>query len=219
MDFTGRVKEVEQIEKALETGENVIISGKYGIGRTSLVCYIAKRMEEQWRFIFLDFSNTPAWICKHLAAMLWPDKDYHKKVEFSKYRSARFRIAHLDLNDSRNHVLVLDNIGKLSPQKYDLIRYLEWEKRFQFVAIVESFITPNDLLRLRCRLYPSEMIMLKYLSKKEVCSFYQYISQRYKLCWTENRIKNLIEITGGYPLRMKEIALRELAGSRRAINE
>ena len=34
--FVGREKEISQIVKALKRGENVILKGKYGIGRTSL---------------------------------------------------------------------------------------------------------------------------------------------------------------------------------------
>ncbi len=105
--------------------------------------------------------------------MIWPDRDYRKEVEFSKYRSARFRIVSRDLSDSRKHVLVLDNIAKLSAPKLDLIRYIAWEKRFQFVAIVERFISKDDLWRLRVRLYPAEIIMLQYLGQREVCAFYQ----------------------------------------------
>lgn len=210
LKFVGREKEVEQINAALGTGRNVIVSGKYGMGRTSLVKYIAELMQKQRRFLFLDFSETPGKLCQHLVDKLWPQRKRRERDGFSKYRSARFRIVSLNLNDRRKHVLVLDNIAKLSPQKLDFIRYLAWEKRFQFVAILENFISKEDLLRLRVRLYPADLIVLEYLSNREVYAFYQDLSERHQLFWTEGQIKNLVEMTGGYPLRMKELALQQL---------
>jgi energy-coupling factor transporter ATP-binding protein EcfA2 len=210
MPFIGREKETEQIKEALKGGKNVIVSGKYGMGRTSLIKHVAEIMQEQRRFLFLDFSETPGKLCQHLVAKLWPERERSGRNEFSKYRSARFRIVSLQFNDSRRHVLVLDNVAKLSAQKIDFIRYLAWEKRFQFVAIAESFIPKDDFLRLRVRLYPAETIMLQNLDKREVHKFYQLLSEQHRLHWTEGHIKNLAEITGGYPLRMTEVALRQL---------
>ncbi len=210
MQFVGREKEIWQINAALEGGKNVIVSGRYGMGRTSLIKYMAEIMQEQRRFLFLDFSETPGKLCQHLVAKLWPQKERRQRDEFSKYRSARFRIVSLDFSDRRKHVLVLDNIAKLSAPKLDFIQYLAWEKRFQFVAIVESFTPKDDLFRLRVRLYPAEIIVLQYLGKLEVCAFYQDLSDRHQLDWTEGQIKNLAEITGGYPLRMREVALGQL---------
>jgi len=210
MHFVGREKEIEQIKKTLEGGENVIVSGKYGMGRTSLIKHVAEMMQKEWRFLFLDFSETPGKLCQQLIARLWPEKKYSGRNEFSKYRSARFRIVSLQFNDSRRHVLVLDNVAKLSAQKIDFIRYLAWEKRFRFVAIVESFISRDDFLCLRVRLYPAETIMLQNLDKRKVYEFYQHLSEQHRFHWTEGHIKNLAEITGGYPLRIQEISLREL---------
>jgi len=210
MHFVGREKEIGQIKEALEGGKNVIVSGKYGMGRTSLIKHVAEMMQKGWRFLFLDFSETPGKLCQHLIAKLWPQKECRGRDEFSKYRSARFRIVSLQFNDSRRHVLVLDNVAKLSAQKIDFIRYLAWEKRFRFVAIVESFVSDDDLLRLRVRLYPAETIMLQNLDKRKVYEFYQHLSEQHRFHWTEGHIKNLAEITGGYPLRIQEISLREL---------
>ena len=219
MHFVGREKEIGQIKEALEGGKNVIVSGKYGMGRTSLIKHVAEMMQKGWRFLFLDFSETPGKLCQHLIAKLWPQKECRGRDEFSKYRSARFRIVSLQFNDSRRHVLVLDNVAKLSAQKIDFIRYLAWEKRFRFVAIVENFISRDDFLRLRVRLYPAETIMLQNLDKRKVYEFYQHLSEQHRFHWTEGHIKNLAEITGGYPLRMQEIALRELQRKRQNVSD
>ena len=208
MYFVGREKEMEQIKEALEKGGNAIVTGKYGMGRTSLIRYIAKMTQDWWRFVFIDFSQTPGNVCKHLMADLFPMQEFDRK--YARYRSSRFRIATLALDDNRKHVLVLDNISKLSAQKLDLIRYLTWEKRFQFISIVESFLPSNDLFRLRVLMNPSILLTLRYLSRSSVVHFFQLLSEQHHFSWTEGRIKSLSEVTGGYPLRMKEIAVREL---------
>jgi Cdc6-like AAA superfamily ATPase len=212
MHFVGREKEIEQIKKALEEEKNVILSGKYGMGRTSLVQHVARTTQDRWRFVFVDFSRTPGNVCKYLIPKLFPIQEFDRK--HTRYKSSRFRIATLDLDDSRKHILVLDNVLKLSPQKLDLLRYLTWEKRFQFVSIVESFLSSNDLFELRVQMNPSSLITLRHLSTPNVVLFYQQLSREQRLGWTDDQIKNLAEVTGGYPLRVKEIALRELARSR-----
>jgi len=211
MHFVGRENEIEQIKEALTEGNNVIVLGKYGIGRTSLIPHIAEATKDRWRFIFVDFSRTPGDVCNHLLSELFPMQEFERR--HTKYRSSRFRIASLALDDRRKHILVLDNVSKLSTQKQDLLRYLAWEKRFQFVSIVESFLSSNDLFLLRVRMNPSILITLHYLTTSDVVHFYLQLSKEHRLGWTEGRIKNLAEVTGGYPLRMREIALRELAQS------
>ena len=212
MHFVGRESEIGQIKEALEEEKNVILSGRHGMGRTSLIHRIAETTKDKWRFVFVDFSKTPGDVCDHLLADLFPVQEFDRK--HMKYRSSRFRISTLAFDDGRKRILVLDNVSKLSAQKLDLLRYLTWEKRFQFVSIAEGFLSSNDLFRLRVRMNPSILITLHHLSASDVVQFYRQLSREHRLGWTEGRIKNLAEVTGGYPLRMKEIALRELARTR-----
>jgi hypothetical protein len=213
--FVGREKEVKQIMEALEEEKNVIVSGKYGMGRTSLIKYIAETVQDQWRFIFVDFSKTPGSVCNHLLLDLFPRQGFNR--ENTKYKSSRFRIVTLNLDDKRNHVLIFDNLAKLTPPKNDLLRYLTLEKRFQLVAIVESFLPPDDLFRLRVRLNPSELILLQYLGTENVINFFQHLSEEYQLHWSEVQIKNIAEMTGGYPLRMKELAVKAVQRKRQLL--
>ena len=212
--FVGRENEIGQIQEALTEGNNVIVLGKYGIGRTSLIRHIVETTKKRWRFIFVDFSRTPGHACHHLLTELFPGREFEPR--HTKYRSSRSRIATLPLNDSRKHILVLDNISKFSAQKNDLLRHLTWEKRFQFVSIAESFLSSNDLFRLRVRMDPSILVTLHYLNVSDVAEYYRDLSGQYRLGWNEGRIRNLADVTGGYPLRMKEIAVRELSRNRMA---
>jgi hypothetical protein len=186
--FVGREKETRQMIKALKRGDNVILMGKYGIGRTSLTRHVAEIGRHQWNFISLDFSQTPAKVCNHLADHLLPKKD----GEAMAYRQHRFRIANLVFDGQRQSVLVLDDIGKLSPQKVELIRYLAMAKRFRFVAVVENFLKADKPTR----------------------EFFRHYSLKHYFGWTEGEISSLAEMSGGYPLGMKEVVARRLARPR-----
>jgi len=205
--FVGREKETRQITKALKRGDNVILMGKYGIGRTCLSRHVAEIGREHWNFIYLDFSQTPAKVCGHLANTLLPENDGNAMG----YRHNRFRIANLDFDGQRQPVLVLDDIGKITPQKVELIRYLAMAKRFQFVAVVENFLKADKLSLLRGWLHPALLLNIAYLGEQPTREFFRYYSRKHHFCWTEEEISCLAEMSGGYPLGMKEIVWRRLA--------
>lgn len=185
----------------------MVVSGRFGIGRTSLIKHIAHAQDEL-RFVFIDFSKPPGHMCKHLLTELFPKQKYGRK--YVKYKSGRFQIMTLELEDRRKHVIVLDNIARLTFPKLDLVRYLNWESRFLFICIVEHFLPQDDLFQLRTWLNPCMMINLQRLNMQNGIEFFQCFSVTSCLNWTERQITNLAATAGGYPLRMKEIATREL---------
>jgi len=82
MYFYGREKEISKIKRALEKRENIVITGKYGIGRTSLIKYLADITSKKWQFIFTDFSKTPSSVCNEILWNIspkWRDSPYQKK--------------------------------------------------------------------------------------------------------------------------------------------
>ncbi len=143
MYFVGRQHEIARIRKDLEHGDNVIVCGKYDIGRTSLLKHIATLTQDRWRFIFVDFSPPGGVVCRDLFAQLFPKLRDKRKGAYLPYKSTRFQIVHLELDDKRQHVLVLDNIAKLSAQKLNLMQYLAWEKRFRLVAGLDPPLEPR----------------------------------------------------------------------------
>lgn len=202
----GRTKETAQLRRALERGHNVVVLGKYGIGRTSLIRHLADLTRDRWRFVFADFSQTPGQVCNELLAGLFPEQ---KQARYTRYKSGRFKILHRDLGDDRNHVIVLDNIAKLSPQRLNLIRYFVREERFRLIAIVEPFVPRSDLFLLRAILSPVSVITLGYLTFHNAVELFHYYSQKYRLDWPESRIDFLARSTGGYALGMVEVVVRE----------
>lgn len=210
MIFIGREKETRKIIRALERGDNVIMTGKYGIGRTTLIRHIAESIEGSFRFLFTDLSKAPAQVCRALLTELFPQKKYRRDdLQHNRYKSMRFRIATRELPDKRQHVIVLDNIGRLTRQKLALIRYLGWEKRFLFIAVAENYLSAAERLLLRAELMPAEILSLSYLDAKSTRKLFHHVSEVNQFEWSEKQIDDLAEATRGYPLGIRETAERE----------
>ncbi|MEN6319400.1 MAG: ATP-binding protein [Syntrophaceae bacterium] len=209
MCFVGREKETNKIIKALERGNNIVLMGKYGIGRTSLIRHIAAITKEKWKFVFLDFSQTPGKVTKQLLEELMPGK-WKGKNHYARYKSGRFLIVSKELKDKRKHFLILDNIAKLTTQKLQFLRYLIQESTFQYVAIAESFLPKEDLFLLRASLLPAEMIILPYLNEESTEKLLRQLVDKYSLNWSGQRIAMIVSSTRGYPPGVHDIIKRVL---------
>ena len=209
MSLFGREKETRQIVRALEKGGNVIITGKFGMGRTKLVRHISDVHGKRWRFIFVDFSKTPGQVCTEMLTELSPMKHFKTNDQNRRYKTKRHRIATVKSKDARPMVLVLDNIGKLTAQRLALIRYLSWENRFLFIAITESFLREDDFFLLRAELQLDCVIKLGRISRRDSIAYFQAASEKNGFQWESERIRMMAETAGGYPLSMREMVTRE----------
>jgi len=206
MFFVGRKNEIRLVIKTLERNASIIITGKYGIGRTALAKHIADIARDRWHFVMADFSRIASKACFDIFDQLFSSTQAHKKQRHLHYKPMRFRIANSTVNDTRKPVIVLDNIEKLPPRRLDFIRYIAAEEHFQFVAITESFLPQADFMKLRTVLMPSITINLGRLGHASTMEFFRHFAPR---CgWTESRIKSLSEITNGYPLMMVDAVVR-----------
>jgi predicted ATPase len=210
MPFWGREREIAAIRAELGKDKNVILTGKYGIGKTTLVKEVAKMHGERGLFLFADFSEPPSKVCNDLLAALRPRRSSGKRTRYLGYKQSRSLIADLTAKTRRRCVIVLDNIEKLTPQRLGLIRYLAWDKPCLFIAIPESFLPEDDLSRLRACIYPSKVIRLRYLSAKQTERFFRDCATKHQFHWTESDIHVLTLATKGYPLAMREFVSREL---------
>ncbi len=218
MIFVGREKEARKITRALERGDNVVVKGIYGIGRTALVRHVAESLTQQFRFLFADFSKTPGQVCQELLSDLFPQRRYRKEdFQHHRYKEMRFRIATRALPDGKRHVIVLDNIGRLTGQRLALIRYLGWDKKFRFIAIVESYVSDAELLLLRAELMPAEVLTLSYLSAQSAWELLRRLAKENRFEWTETHMRHLAEAIRGYPLGLREAAEREIKRCKKKI--
>jgi len=207
MDFVGRKREIAAVMKSLKQGRNVLLTGRFGVGRSRLVKHISKLHSDGWQFLFADFSKTAARSCND---MVVPDRGRSRRHRYTRLMYAKDIILGKKLAQDRPRVAVLDNIGKISHQKLSFIRDLRFDGDLLFIAITESFFSETDLFLLRSVLYPSDWLPLRNLNRPETLAFFRKVSQRKKLGWSENFIRNLAASTEGYPLLMKERVQREV---------
>jgi len=210
--FVGREVETNQIIQELRRGKNMIVGGKFGIGRTSLIKKIAEVTADERKFIFIDFSQTPGKMCEKLMKELGLTLRLKKTGGKMGYKSMRYRIATAEPSTKKDKpVIVLDNVAKLTPQKIIFLRNLLEENRFQFVAIVENFLPPEDFARLRAQFYPAEVVTLNYLRPEEVFSLIRLYSDQHHFHWPDHYIRKLASIAGRYPLGIIEMLKKQAA--------
>jgi len=210
MFFVGREKESRKIIRLLQQERSVILTGKFGIGRTALLHHIAVITEGKWRFFFIDFSQTPSCVVKQLTAMLRPGKESNTAHHDFRYKSGRSVVVRKISKEKRKTILVLDNIAKLTNQRLQLIRYFRLENRFQFVAIVERFLPEADLFLLRAVLVSDEVIVLQNLNPKSTKDFLRHIAEKHAFNWSEQHVDMLVSLNRGYPLGLYQIFQQEL---------
>jgi energy-coupling factor transporter ATP-binding protein EcfA2 len=201
MYFVGRKKEINQINKALEAGTNIIIHGKYGMGRTSLVKQIARLNHQRWQFWFVDGSQTPEKICRQLFKELFPDEQHRYPL---KYKSLRQRIAAATLSANPPVVLGLDNIATITSARLDWLRYFASHGKFNFMVIVDDSLKQDEELKLRGALHLTCQVFLSHLSLSETEQFFQHYSRQYDWGWSAEMIKSQSCLSRGYPLFMAE---------------
>ena len=200
MTFVGREAERGRLRAALQAGQGVVVAGRYGIGRTALVREVEAELGAKWRFVFVDFRETPAVVGARIAdSILVPPRKRSRGS--ATYRSIRARLVR-DRRLLGIPVVVVDDIGHLTSAKWELLRFLTGAPRLRIVAITESFLPERDVARLRAVLYPSIRLELSHLPLPASLSYFADASDRYALGWDAAHQRLLATSRGGYPLEM-----------------
>ncbi len=214
-EFVGREEEISRISTTLAAGTNVVLTGKFGIGRTSLVRRVAAETNGRWHFIFGDFSCPPAVVCRQVASQILRPLRTWRRLEEPPYRQNRRQLLEAARKATPPFVLVLDNVRRMTVARWDLVRFLSREARLRIVIIVESFLPESDVARLRTNLYPSIRVQLGRLPARESHEFFERVSRRNGLGWSGDRIRALAARGGGFPLAMAEAAAEAATRGRR----
>ncbi|HOS14952.1 MAG TPA: hypothetical protein PLF58_09830 [Smithella sp.] len=209
MLFVGRQSEKKIIMEALNCGRNIILGGKFGIGRTRLIREIAKLVNER-KFIFVDFSQTPGKMSEKIMKALGIPRRIKNQTQQMGYKSMRYRIAHANTIKQHRPVIVFDNMAKITAQKKILLRHLILEQHFQFIAVVENFLPQNNLFDLKAQLMPATTLNLRHLKKQEVENLLRTYAKKHHVAWTENDIRNPACLSDGYPLSLKEMLKKKI---------
>ncbi|PKN96742.1 MAG: hypothetical protein CVU43_19155 [Chloroflexi bacterium HGW-Chloroflexi-5] len=205
MIFVGREKEKKKIIKELQRGKNIVLSGKFGIGRTSLVKKIAEQLGKQRQFVFVDFGQTPGKMSKKLMKELCIDPRFKTTGKKMGYRSMRYRISTIGSSTKSKFIIVFDNVAKLTPQKIIFLRHLVEEDHFQFIAIAENFLPGEDVLLLMAQLIPMETVSLHHLSTKDISAFIRHYAEKHHINLSDSYIDKLTALASGYPLGMIDL--------------
>jgi AAA+ ATPase superfamily predicted ATPase len=171
MNFVGRKREIAAVMKSLKQGHNVLLTGRFGVGRSRLVKHISKLHSDTWQFLFADFSKTATRSCNDMLRQLAPCRGRFRRDRYTRLMYAKDIISGQNLATHLPRVVVLDNIGKISNQKLAFIRDMRFDSELLFIAIGESFLPEAELFLLRSVLYPSDFLTLHNLDKAETTAF------------------------------------------------
>lgn len=203
--FIGRKNEESHIIRELQQGNNIILGGKYGIGRTSLVRHLASTFLNEWQIVFVDFSQTPGKMSEKLMKELGLKTRFKKTGKKMGYKSMCYRISNFESSKRKQTIIVIDNVAKLTNQKIIFLRHIILENHFQFIAIVENFLLSHDLACLKALLLPANVLSLRHLKTDDIVSFIRLYSDKHNLNWSDNYIHDLTIAAKGHPLSMLEM--------------
>jgi AAA ATPase domain len=208
MPFVGREREAAYVRSELEAGRSVVLTGIWGIGRTSLAERVAQEMAREWLFVFADFDRGPGAVWRDLFAAIFPRAEARLRNQAKPMKWMRFRVSTRRLEDPRRHVVVLDNVARLSSPGLDVVRRLR--ERFQVVAVTEDFLPDQAKEALASALWARPAFRVGHLSRAATAAFFEECSRRHRLEWGEGEIRGLARAVDGFPLGMTEAVAAEL---------
>jgi AAA ATPase domain len=206
--FVGREKEAAYLRAELQRGRSVVMAGPYGSGRTALARHVAERMARDWLFVFSGFERGPAEVWRSLFAALFPKAQARLRGASKPAQWLRYRVANLELEDPRRHVVVLDDIARVTDPRLEAVRRLR--ERFQVVAILEGFVPQPDRAALCAALFARAPVQLGRLSTAATAAFLGESSDRHAFGWGAGEIRGLARAVAGSPLGMRELVAAEL---------
>ncbi len=208
LPFVGRKKETAWLRAELEAGRSVVLSGIYGSGRTALARHVAEEMEREWLFVFADFDRAPGQVWRDLFAAIFPKAQERLRTEGRPAKWMRYWVSNRRLEDQRHHVVVLDNVVRLTAPRLDSIRRLR--ERFQVVAIAEAFLSEEASTALCAALWARRPLQVGHLSEAATVSFLGECSRRHGFGWGEGEVHGVARAVNGFPLGMREAVAAEL---------
>jgi energy-coupling factor transporter ATP-binding protein EcfA2 len=204
--YVGRTKEAERIQSELELGHNLVLTGPFGIGRTTLLRHLARELKPTWRFVFLDGSQTPGSLCERLLDVWAPERPKALRKRTHPWTVERRLLPGLLDREPRSVAVVLDDLGKVTHPKLDFLRWLQGLGRVRIIVVTERFLDEGPLMHLRAVLYPAPLLTLGPLSNRPAQAFFEGWAQLHGLDWEPAAIHGLVLATRGYPTGMWEAA-------------
>jgi energy-coupling factor transporter ATP-binding protein EcfA2 len=208
MTFVGRERETARILAAVSAGRHVVITGKFGMGKTALARHVAGLAAPDRPFLFASSSLSPARICEALVLQLPTLRRGRagRKAPVASYLSLRARLVAAPSNGPAP-VVVLDDVSRVTAPKAGLIHQLDLAG-ILLIVLLDTGLPERDRTRLLVRLEPAEKVHLGPLDLTASAELFERLSTHYRLGWSTRQIEGLARASGGYPLRIHEIATR-----------
>jgi energy-coupling factor transporter ATP-binding protein EcfA2 len=208
MTFVGREKETARILAAVSAGRHVVVTGKFGMGKSALSRHVAGLAASTRPFLFASASLSPAQICAALVSQLPTRRCARAKSKAPKasYLALRARLVSA-ARKSAAPVVVLDDISRVTAPKADLVRHLAIGGLL-LIVILDTGLPERDRKRLLAWLEPSEKVHLAPLRLADSMDLLDRLSKLNQLGWDRDQIAAWARASSGYPLRLLEIATR-----------
>jgi hypothetical protein len=206
--FVGRERELAYLRRELSAGRSVVLTGPYGIGRTSLLRHAAVEMARDWAFVFADFDRSPGDAWRELYAAIFPRACKRLRGEVKSVKWTRFRVLNQRAEGRRPHVVVLDNVARLPAPRLDFVRRLR--EAYRVVAIVEDFLPEEAKAALCSALWARPPLRLPHLSPAATVAYFEGCCRCHGFGWGPGEIEGLAQAVSGFPLGMREAVEAEL---------
>ena len=178
----------DKLEDFISNGKSLLIIGTPGIGKTSIVCYLADKYKNDPDVIILRFSD-------------WSEDEwagYENKRHGSILMKAITSKLGISEKDLRNKLLILDGFDEIKyySNKNDLLSILLTEIRI--IKGLRIIITSRENYIIHERVKFQYVLKLEPFNESKIKDFCQNISPSYKI--DENDIANIDKEVYGIPV-------------------
>lgn len=208
MTFVGRERETARILAAVSAGRHVVITGKFGMGKSALARHAAGLAASVRPFLFASASLSPARICEALVSQLPTRRGARatRRPPAGSYLSLRAQLVAAP-REGAAPVVVLDDVSRVTAPKAALVRHLVLSG-IPLIVLLDTGLPERDWKRLLAWLEPSEKIRLGPLSLADSTDLLERLSMAGQLGWSREEIAAWARASSGYPPRLQEIASR-----------
>ena len=204
---------MRRVWRALASGRHVVLSARYGMGRTALMRRIAEVHGHEMPFAFADLSTGSGEASRSIYGALGGRPG--ARPGGLGYRTVRHRLLHELGEEGEPCALVLDEIMRLTPPRLKLVGDLALARRFRIVAVVAAHMPEAEQESLRRRLNGPEVVSLGRLKPRDVREFLRRASAAHGFAWSEEDVEARVPGVGGYPTWMVATVENELRRRRR----
>jgi hypothetical protein len=193
VSFVGRTRELSLLAHELEAGHNIVLTGAFGSGRTTLVKALSAHVANPFLF--------------------WHEQDTRRTMRAA---IAREHDAHGATGEPP--VVVLDDAVHVSAPRRRFMRELLRGARCQIIVVVERSMSSDQLAHLRAILGAARLVQLRPLSTSTTVRYFSSAVKELGLAWSADDIRETARSTHGHPLTMRmtlEAAVAKSLGRRR----